>query len=136
MEETAQPACRGRNGQGPVGMAVQPWNSSGTSGGSRALFDGIAGVKGICAGEHDGKPLAKSNSIGNLRAMMKHQYEVTRREEAPRQSHRSFLFPEWVYTLRRLEDGRLFHVNLRKSLKWEPGEVVELEDLLVLAPRF
>jgi len=67
--------------------------------------------------------------------MMKHKYEVTGREEAPRHSHRSFLFPEDLYTLKRLKDGAIFRVTLSKSLQWKPGDIIELEDLLVEAPQ-
>lgn len=63
--------------------------------------------------------------------MMKRKYLVLERQEAPRQSHRNFLFPEWLYTLKRLEDGALFRVTLSKSLRWEPGDVVMLEDFRV-----
>jgi hypothetical protein len=63
--------------------------------------------------------------------MTKRKYEVTGREEAPRQSHRSFLFPECLYTLKRLDDGCIFRVTMSKALKWERGDIIELEDLLV-----
>lgn len=67
------------------------------------------------------------------RETMKRKYLVTEKLEAPRQSHRSFLFPEWLYTLKRQDDGCLFRVTLSKSLRWEPGDVIELEDLQLQA---
>ena len=63
--------------------------------------------------------------------MTKRKYLVTEVQEAPRQSHGSFLFPECLYTLKRMDDGGIFRVTLSKFLRWEPGNVVELEDLLV-----
>jgi len=63
--------------------------------------------------------------------MTKRKYLVMERLDAPRQSHRSFLFPEWLYTLKRVEDGTILRVTLSKSLRWEPGDVVELQDLLI-----
>jgi hypothetical protein len=63
--------------------------------------------------------------------MAKHKYEVKEFQEASRQSHRGFLFPECLYTLKRQEDGCIFRVTLSKSLRWEPGDIVELEDLLI-----
>jgi hypothetical protein len=63
--------------------------------------------------------------------MAKRRYEVTERQDAPRGSHRSFLFPEWLYTLKRQEDGSVFRVTLSKSLEWKPGDIVEVEDLIL-----
>jgi hypothetical protein len=63
--------------------------------------------------------------------MNKRKYLLTERQEAPRRSHRSFLFPECLYTLRRQDDGSIFHVTLSKSLRWEPGDILELEDFLI-----
>jgi hypothetical protein len=60
--------------------------------------------------------------------MVKRKYQVTEKQDAPRQSHRSFLFPECLYTLKRLEDGCIFRVTLSKSLRWEPGDIVEWEE--------
>lgn len=67
--------------------------------------------------------------------MRKHKYQVTERQDAPRQSHRNFLFPECLYTLKRLEDGCIFRVTLSRSLGWQPGDIIELEDLLVEPPK-
>jgi hypothetical protein len=67
--------------------------------------------------------------------MTKRRYLVTERQDAPRQSHRNFLFPECLYTIKRLEDGAIFRVTLSKSLRWVPGDIVEMEDLLLEAPR-
>jgi hypothetical protein len=61
--------------------------------------------------------------------MMKRKYLVTEVQEAPRYSHRSYLFPECLYTLKRMEDGAIFRVTLSKSLRWTAGDVVELADL-------
>jgi hypothetical protein len=63
--------------------------------------------------------------------MRTHKYVVTECQEAPRLSHRSFLFPECVYTLKRAPDGSLVRVTLSKSLRWKPGDVVEVADLVV-----
>jgi len=63
--------------------------------------------------------------------MRTHRYEVIEKQDAPRQSHRSFMFPECLYLLKRLTDGAIFRVTLSKSLRWNPGEVVELADLVV-----
>jgi hypothetical protein len=60
--------------------------------------------------------------------MDKRQYLVTERQEAPRQSHRSFLFPECLFTLKRQDDGCVFRVTLSKNLRWEPGDIIELKD--------
>lgn len=62
---------------------------------------------------------------------MKRKYRVVERTDAPKTSHRSFMFPECVYTLLRLDDGRTIRIQLSRSLGWSPGEVVELEDLIV-----
>jgi hypothetical protein len=56
---------------------------------------------------------------------------VTERQDPPRGSHRSYLFPEWLYTLKRQDDGAIFRVILSKSLHWEPGDIIELEDRIV-----
>ncbi|HLY76212.1 MAG TPA: hypothetical protein VKU80_19080 [Planctomycetota bacterium] len=63
--------------------------------------------------------------------MTKRKYLVADRQEVPRQSHRSFLFPECLYTLKRQDDGCMFRVTLSKSLNWEPGDIIELEDFQV-----
>lgn len=63
--------------------------------------------------------------------MNRRKYLVTERQDAPGQSHRSFFFPECLYTLKRVEDGCVFRMTLTKSLRWEPGDIVQLEDLLV-----
>ena len=68
--------------------------------------------------------------------MAKRKYEVTGRQDAPRGSHRSFLFPEWLYTLKRQEDGSIFRVTMSKSLGWKPGDIVEVEDLILGTTRF
>ena len=65
--------------------------------------------------------------------MMKRKYLVLERQDAPRGSHRSYLFPEWLYTLRRQDDGCIFRLTLSKSTGWEPGELIELKDLTVQA---
>ena len=65
--------------------------------------------------------------------MTKRKYQVTEKQDAPRQSHRSFLFPEWLYTLKRVDDGCIFRVTLSKSLRWEIGDIIELEESLVEA---
>jgi hypothetical protein len=65
--------------------------------------------------------------------MTRRKYIVLERQELPRLSHRSFLFPECRYTLKRQDDGVVYHATLSSTLRWQPGDVVELEDLLVQA---
>ena len=63
--------------------------------------------------------------------MRTHKYLVTECQDAPRHSHGSFLFPQCVYTLKRMTDGALFRATLSRSLQWKPGDVVELADLVI-----
>ncbi len=63
--------------------------------------------------------------------MTKREYLVTDKQEPPPQSHRNFLFPECLYTLKRLDSGAVFRVTLSKSMGWKPGDIIEMEDLLV-----
>ena len=63
--------------------------------------------------------------------MKKRKYLVTEVQEAPRYSHGSYLFPECICTLKRVDDGAIFRVTLSKSLRLTPGEVIELEDLVL-----
>ena len=59
------------------------------------------------------------------------KYLVTSVREAPRGSHLSHLFPQCVYTLRPQGQTREIRLVLRKALGWMPGDVVELDDVLV-----
>ena len=59
------------------------------------------------------------------------KYLVKSVQDAPRASHLSRLFPESVYTLLPQGGTREIQLLLRKALGWLPGDVVELDDVLV-----
>lgn len=63
------------------------------------------------------------------------QYLVQEIHEAPRASHRSFLFPRRIYTLLRQEDGKSLQLLLPTSLGWLIGQIVELSDATVETAR-
>lgn len=68
--------------------------------------------------------------------MVRRKYRVAAREDVRGRSHASWLFPECLYTLERQEDGKIFKVTLSKALGWKPGDVVDVEDLLVEGVRY
>ena len=81
-----------------------------------------------------GEVLVRDLLIHNWRnRLVKRTYLVLDRQDLPKGSHGSYLFPECVYTLKREDDGRTFQVTLSKAMHWERGASVELEDLLVEA---
>lgn len=63
--------------------------------------------------------------------MVKRKYRVKNGQDLPRLSHRSWIFPECLYTLERQEDGKVFRVTLEKSLGWRSGDLVEVEDWII-----
>lgn len=56
------------------------------------------------------------------------QYRVEEVQDLPRQPHLDAVAQRAAVRLTRLEDGQSFHLKVRRSPLWRPGEVVSLED--------